>query len=111
MSPATRVAGSVEAPPWRSCHGGVVYPGTLYCVVQHRIQLYLDESQYHWLKQRAGERGSIAGVVRDLIDSARAQQSPDLASDPLIRYLTADQPATSGEQASTVQTLDEDVYG
>ena len=28
--------------------------------MRHRTQLYLDDDQYRWLKQRAGNRGSIA---------------------------------------------------
>ena len=45
----------------------------LYYSMKHRTQLYLDEGQYRWLKQRAGESGSIAAVVRDLIDAERAR--------------------------------------
>lgn len=82
----------------------------LYNVMAHRTQLYLDESQYRWLKQHAGKRGSIAAVVRDLIDAARVRQQPDLARDSLISYLKDEQPADAGT-ASTVQTLDLDVYG
>ena len=75
----------------------------------HRTQLYLDESQYRWLKNSAGERGSIAAVVRELIDDARARK-PSLASDPLIHYLT-DEPAGEGASPSTVETLDRAIYG
>jgi hypothetical protein len=38
--------------------------------MRHRTQLYLDPDR--WLKHRARRRGSIAGVVRDLIDDAHA---------------------------------------
>ena len=76
---------------------------------RHRTQLYLDEDQYHWLKRRAGRRGSIARVVRDLIDQARAE--PRVAvDDPLIEFLL-EEPAACGREPSTVRTLDEDVYG
>lgn len=75
----------------------------------HRTQLYLDEGQYRWLKQRAGSRGSIAAVVRELIDAARVR-GPSLAGDPLIQYLK-DEPPADGEVPSTVQTLDRDLYG
>ncbi|HWY89881.1 MAG TPA: hypothetical protein VNY31_04355 [Solirubrobacteraceae bacterium] len=75
----------------------------------HRTQLYLEEDQYRWLRQRAGERGSIAGVVRELIDAARARR-PSAARDPLIRYLVEEPPA-DGRRASTVEDLDRDVYG
>lgn len=76
---------------------------------QHRTQLYLDDGQYRWLKQQAGQGGSIAGVVRELIDAARSRR-PNPARDPLIRYLIDDPPA-EGTGPSTVQTLDEDLYG
>jgi hypothetical protein len=75
----------------------------------HRTQLYLDESQYRWLKRRAGERGSIAGVVRELIDAARAPR-PGAPADPLISYLMEDPPG-NGVRSSTVETLDRDLYG
>jgi hypothetical protein len=81
----------------------------LYSTMGHRTQLYLDESQYRWLKRRAGERGSIAGVVRELIDGARAPR-PDAAPDPLISYLAEEAPADGGAD-STVETLDHDLYG
>lgn len=77
--------------------------------MRHRTQLYLDADQYRWLRQRAGRRGSIAGVVRELIDTARAQR-PNRETDPLIRYLAEDAPA-DGRAPSTVETLDRDVYG
>jgi len=81
----------------------------LYSVMAHRTQLYLEEDQYRWLRQRAGERGSVAGVVRELIDAARARR-PNVASDPLIRYLVEETPREGG-RASTVEDLDRDLYG
>ena len=81
----------------------------LYDIMRHRTQLYLDEDQYRWLKQRAGRTGSVTGVVRDLIDAARSRRS-SLAGDPLIRYLAEEAPADGG-MTSTVQTLDRDLYG
>ena len=81
----------------------------LYSVMPHRTQLYLEEDQYRWLRQRAGERGSIAGVVRELIDAARSRR-PSTARDPLIRYLV-EEPPTAGGQTSTVEDLDRDLYG
>ncbi len=80
----------------------------LYYSMRHRTQLYLDESQYRWLKQQAGQRGSIAAVVRDLIETARAQR-PSPAGDPLIRYLL-DQPS-GGDATTSVATLDREIYG
>jgi hypothetical protein len=77
--------------------------------MQHRTQLYLDDAQYQWLKQQARGGGSIASVVRDLIDVARSRR-PSHARDPLIRYLM-DEPATGKQSESTVETLDSDLYG
>lgn len=81
----------------------------LYCSMRHRTQLYLDDSQYRWLKQQAGGHGSIAAVVRELIEAARSQrQGP--GRDPLIHYLI-EEPAADGKAASTVETIDRDLYG
>ena len=77
--------------------------------MRHRTQLYLDDGQYRWLKQQARQEGSIAQVVRDLIDTARSRK-PNPARDPLIRYLI-DEPPGEGTHGSTVHTLDEDLYG
>lgn len=76
--------------------------------MRHRTQLYLDEDQYRWLRQRAGRTGSIAGVVRRLIDEARRPASID--DDPLIEYLATAPPAESSGR-STVTDLDRDLYG
>jgi hypothetical protein len=81
----------------------------LYYVMRHRTQLYLDESQYRWLKQQAGNRGSIAAVVRGLIENARTTRSDPLR-DPLLRYLS-EEPAPVSKRPSTVETLDRDLYG
>ena len=78
-------------------------------VMKHRTQLHLDPDQYRWLKRRAGARGSIAGVVRDLIDDARNRQPP-ASDDPLVRFLVEDPPADGGRDSS-VTDLDRDVYG
>lgn len=82
---------------------------TLYYSMRHRTQLYLDEGQYRWLKQRAGEAGSIAAVVRELIDAERARRL-DPAEDPLLRYLVSDVPA-KGRKRTSVESLDRDLYG
>jgi hypothetical protein len=81
----------------------------LYYSMRHRTQLYLDEGQYRWLKQRAGSTGSIAAVVRDLIDAERAR-GLDPAVDPLLSYLVEEAPGRGHEQTS-VSTLDQDLYG
>jgi hypothetical protein len=83
--------------------------GMLYYSMKHRTQLYLDEAQYRWLRQRAGESGSIAAVVRELIDAERARRM-DPAADPLLRYLVEESPA-KGSQETSVATLDRDLYG
>jgi hypothetical protein len=81
----------------------------LYSSMKHRTQLYLDDGQYRWLKQRAGGAGSIAAVVRELIDAERARLA-DPAADPLLRFLVEDSPGR-GREDTSVTTLDRDVYG
>ncbi len=84
----------------------------LYSVMRHRTQLYLDDGQYRWLKQQASQGRSIAEIVRELIDAARSRRSSQ-ARDPLIRYLLEEPAAAGAEGAdgSSVQTLDQDIYG
>ncbi len=81
----------------------------LYSSMKHRTQLYLDEGQYRWLRQRAGKSGSIAAVVRELIDAERTRLA-DPAADPLLRFLVDESPARGREETS-VTTLDRDLYG
>jgi hypothetical protein len=81
----------------------------LYDSVKHRTQLYLDEGQHRWLKQQAGKSGSIAAVVRELVDAARSRR-PDPSSDPLLSYLTEEAPG-KGRKGTSVTTLDRDLYG
>ncbi len=76
--------------------------------MRRRTQLYLDEDQYRWLKRQAGARGSIAGVIRRLIDSARDAARVD-RDDPFMEYLRT--PPAQGEGTTSVVTLDEDLYG
>lgn len=61
-----------------------------------RVQLYLTEEQYRLLKRRAGESGSIAAVVRDLIDAS--MDPGDVRTDPLYRHLLADKREGRGER-------------
>jgi len=77
--------------------------------MRRRTQLYLEEDQYRWLKQKAGRKGSIAGVVRTLVDAARSPLI-DPADDELMRYLLDDAPA-KGRSGTSVKTLDDDLYG
>ncbi len=79
----------------------------LYYSMSHRTQLYLDDDQHRWLRARAREAGSIAAVVRQLIDQAR--RTP-LEDDSLIHYLTEAPPAAAAEPSS-VTDLDRDLYG
>jgi hypothetical protein len=81
----------------------------LYDSMKHRTQLYLDEAQHRWLRQRAGRSGSIAAVVRELIDAERARR-PDRSGDPLLRYLVEEAPGR-GREGTSVTTLDRDLYG
>jgi hypothetical protein len=81
----------------------------LYDSMKHRTQLYLDDGQHRWLKRRAGKAGSIAAVVRELIDTERSRR-PDPAADPLLSYLV-DEPPGRGREGTSVTTLDHDLYG
>jgi len=75
----------------------------------HRTQLFLTDEQYRWLKVRAGSAGSIAAVVRDWIDSEMDRSRKDLRNDPAIRYLL-EGPHSTGGPASTVTTIDQELY-
>lgn len=81
----------------------------LYSSMKHRTQLYLDDGQYRWLRQRAGKAGSIAAVVRELIDAERSRLA-DPAADPLLRFLVDEKPG-QGVERTSVTTLDRDLYG
>ena len=81
----------------------------LYYSMRHRTQLYLDEGQYRWLKQRAGAVGSIAAAVRELIDAERAR-GIDPGIDPLLSYLVDEAPGR-GREGTSVSSLDRDLYG
>jgi len=96
----------VQVPVRRVPSGG---QRTLYYSMRHRTQLYLDEGQYRWLKQRAGASGSIAAVVRELIDAERAR-GLNPATDPLLSFLVEEAPA-AGARRTSVSTLDQDLYG
>ena len=91
---------------WGKASGGRLM---LYSSMRHRTQLYLDEGQYRWLQERAGKAGSIAAVVRELIDAERGRLA-DPARDPLLRFLVEESPGRGREETS-VTTLDRDLYG
>jgi hypothetical protein len=96
----------VQMSPARTLSGAKLM---LYYSMKHRTQLYLNDAQYRWLRQQAGDSGSIAAVVRELIDAERARRL-DPAADPLLRYLVEDAPAR-GRKGTSVSTLDRDLYG
>ena len=104
--PFGELVDSVQIPVGRVPSGSGL---KLYYSMRHRTQLYLDEGQYRWLKQRAGEAGSIAAVVRELIDAERARGA-DPAADPLLSYLMDEAPG-KGREGTSVSTLDDDLYG
>jgi hypothetical protein len=81
----------------------------LYSSMKHRTQLYLNEAQHRWLRQRAGKSGSIAAVVRELIDAERLRK-PSLTADPLLSYLVEAEPGR-GPMETSVAKLDRDLYG
>lgn len=101
-----RMGDSVQVPVGRVPSG---IHRTLYYSMRHRTQLYLDEGQYRWLKQRAGEAGSIAAVVRELIDAERTR-GVDPSADPLLSYLVDEAPG-KGREGTSVSSLDRDLYG
>jgi hypothetical protein len=77
--------------------------------LRHRTQLFLTDEQYRWLKIKAGNSGSIAAVVRDWIDS-EIEPGPDLRDDPFIRWML-EEPGFSNGIPSSVETIDEEIYG
>ncbi len=102
---------ALVAPARPAANGAVTTDGRLmlYSSMKHRTQLYLDEGQYRWLKQRAGAAGSIAAVVRELIDAERARPA-ERGGDPLLRFLL-EEPPGRGREGTSVTTLDRDLYG
>ena len=101
-----------KASPATGAMGAAIPTGVgfmLYTSMKHRTQLYLDEGQYRWLRQRAGGSGSIAAVVRELIDAERTRRA-EPGADPLLRFLAEESPAR-GREATSVTTLDRDLYG
>lgn len=65
-----------------------------------KLQLYVTEGQYRLVKQRAGERGTIAAVVRDLID--RSAVPADAEADPFFVHALAEKDG-SGEPFDAVE--------
>lgn len=57
-----------------------------------KLQLYVTDAQYRLLKQRATERGSIAQVVRDLIDDAGVPADPEV--DLFYQHLMSEKPGS-----------------
>lgn len=67
-------------------------------MAKRKVQLYLTEEQYRFVKQRAGTSGSIAQVVRDLIDEAGRPSDP--TRDPFYRHLMSDGPGSGRSYAA-----------
>jgi hypothetical protein len=61
-------------------------------MAMRKVQLYLTEAQYRLLKQRAGKTGSIAQVVRDLVDGTGRPDDPQ--EDPFFKHVMAPKPAS-----------------
>lgn len=71
-----------------------------------RLQLYLEPEQYQFLVREAKREGSVAGVVRNLIDEKlRAKK---LADDPIGRLGSL---AASGAPEDLSSRHDEYLYG
>jgi hypothetical protein len=66
-------------------------------MAMRKVQLYLTEAQYRLLKQRAGKSGSIAQVVRDLVDGTGMPDDP--SEDPFIKHVLSDK-APTGDSTS-----------
>lgn len=71
-----------------------------------KLQLYLTEEQYRLLRQRAGQRGSIAQVVRELIDASVRVE--DASSDPFYRHVMS--PTTGSGRPYTAERAKRDLY-
>ncbi|MBT9171256.1 MAG: hypothetical protein DDT18_01628 [Actinobacteria bacterium] len=62
-------------------------------VTARRTQIYLTEEQYQYLREKAGDYGSVAGAIRSLIEE-KMSAPRDYQKDPFYQWATA--PATSG---------------
>lgn len=76
----------------------------------HRTQLFLTDRQYRWLTVKAADAGSLAAVVRDLIDSEMTHDPEELRNDPFIKFMLEGPRGTRGPVTS-VTTIDQDLYG
>ena len=73
---------------------------------KRKLQLYLTEEQYQLLKQRAATRGSIAQVVRDLIDDSGGPR--DAGRDPFYRHLM--RPGRGGGKRYSAEEAKRELY-
>jgi hypothetical protein len=71
-----------------------------------KLQLYVTERQYRLLKRRADKRGSIAAVVRDLIDESAAPG--EAAADPFFQHVIA--PKKGSGEPYDAQDAKRDLY-
>jgi hypothetical protein len=76
-------------------------------VTARRTQVYLREQEYQYLKQRAAKEGSIAGVIRSLIDE-KLKAPADYKNDPFYKWLTS--PIETGISDAAVNH-DKYIYG
>ncbi len=60
-----------------------------------KLQVYLTESEYRFLKHEAGPDGSMAAVIRRLIDEA-GMPTPH-GDDPFYRHITQSRPGSGDE--------------
>lgn len=75
-------------------------------MAMRKVQLYLTEAQYRLLKQRAGKRGSIAQVVRDLVDGAGLPKQPD--EDAFVRHVMRAKPGNGDNRPA--EEVKRDLY-
>ena len=61
-------------------------------MARRKLQLYVSAEQYRYLREQAGAQGSMAAVVRELIDQAISPT--DLDDDPFYRHVMADRPGS-----------------
>ena len=53
---------------------------------KHRTQIYLNEREYQYLKQQAEKEGSIAKVIRNLIDE-KLKVPENYKDDPFYKWV------------------------
>ena len=59
---------------------------------RRKLQLSVSAEQYRYLRERAGTQGSMAAVVRELIEQAMSPTG--LEDDPFYRHVMTDRPGS-----------------